>query len=513
MQRPENLADEFEQVVRAHRSMPAIRFDASSTISYDELDHLSNQVARFLGDRGVGKGDRVGICTDKHLAPYAVALAAIKMGAVYFALDPDNPAARLEKILRQCDPALVFTDSSLPVGGFEDRQIVCEPSRTALPFAAPFESGVIALPEVDPSDPAYIMFTSGSTGVPKGAVMSVGNVLNFARWAREEYAFGPDSVHTAVNPLFFDNSVFDFYSTFFSGGSLVPFDAATMADPAAIVERIERMGCTVLFCVPSLLMYLQTMKLARRETLGSLETIIFGGEGFPKRRLRPLFEEVGARACLINVYGPTECTCICSSHVIGEADFDDLDGLPPLGALTAGFAGYILDGDDEVVPEEVGELCLGGPGVGLGYVNDPDLTRAAFVDNPAQGADNERIYRTGDLVRTDRDTGLLHFVSRMDLQVKHQGYRVELEEVQLAMASLDRVDEAVALQRRDRAGSQLIGIVASAEGGLNAKELKKELRGLLPPYMIPAKIHVIDCMPKNRNGKTDRRELARQYTE
>src|SRR5262249_31131391 len=164
------------------------------------------------------------------------------------------------------------------------------------------------------SDPAYIMFTSGSTGVPKGAVIGHDNLLHFIGWTQTQYDFTPDDVHTHLNPLYFDNSVFDIYSTFFTGGELVPFDWNSLQDPAALAGRVRAMRCTVWFSVPSLLMYLQVMKVATRSHLGTLRKIVFGGEGFPKPRLKQLFDELNPAAELHNVYGPTECTCICSSY-------------------------------------------------------------------------------------------------------------------------------------------------------------------------------------------------------
>jgi D-alanine--poly(phosphoribitol) ligase subunit 1 len=304
--------------------------------------------------------------------------------------------------------------------------------------------------------------------------------------------------------------VFDVYATFLTGGCLVPFDSTVLADPAALVRRIEDMRCTVLFSVPSLLMYLQVMKETRREPLRSLHTIIFGGEGYPKIKLKPLYDELGRHARLVNVYGPTECTCICSSHTICDADFADLDGLPPLGRLIPNFRGYLLNGERPAAPGVTAELCLGGPCVGLGYFHQPEQTRASFVQNPLQDGYRETIYRTGDLVRQDPADGLLYFAGRQDLQIKHQGYRIELEEIQHALVSLNGVDEAVAIHRTHDGQSQIIGIVA-AQGQPDPRALKRQLAAHVPHYMVPERIHVLDRLPKTSNGKTDRQSLHRRY--
>jgi D-alanine--poly(phosphoribitol) ligase subunit 1 len=500
----------FAEVVRRHPDRPAIRFSQSQGVTYRRLDELSNQTARFLLDRGVRPGDRVGVCMEKSLAAYVVLFGALKAGACYFALDPRSPVARNRRIVDQCSPSLLFSDHCGVVEQFDVPVTPVEACAEWVPPVEGYAASPIDSTRIDGSSPAYIMFTSGSTGTPKGAVISHANLVHFAHWARRQYEFTPDDRHTHLNPLYFDNSVFDVYSTLLSGGSLVPFTSDTLADPAAIVRRIEDMQCTVSFSVPSLLMYLQVMKQIRRNSLRSLRRIIFGGEGYPKVKLHQLYEELKGQTELINVYGPTECTCICSSYTLSDADFDDLEGLPPLGELIPNFRGYLLDGDAQAADGETAELCLGGPSVGLGYYGQSEQTRRAFVQNPLNAHYNETIYRTGDLVRRDPVDGKLHFVGRQDLQIKHQGYRIELEEIQHALLSLEGVDDAVALQQKLDQHSRIVAVVA-ARSGSDPRLLKKQVAAHVPSYMVPDKIHILEAMPKNANGKTDRQWLTRKY--
>ena len=168
------------------------------------------------------------------------------------------------------------------------------------------ESGTYQETDVVGTDAAYIMFTSGSTGIPKGAVMSHANLLNFIAWARTEFSVTTDDIFTSVNPLFFDNSVFDFYASVMNGASLVPFDAATMKDPYKVLRRIDELRCTIYFSVPSLLVYFQTLKMMTSSAFSHVRTIIFGGEGYPKIKPKELFQALHSRAELVNVYGPTE---------------------------------------------------------------------------------------------------------------------------------------------------------------------------------------------------------------
>ena len=220
---------------------------------------------------------------------------------------------------------------------------------------------------------------------------------------------------------------------------------------------------------------------------------------------------VHPRAQLVNVYGPTECTCICSAYRVTEVDFENLDGYPPLGGPIANFSFTVLnDRNEAVLPGEHGELCLGGPCVGLGYFNDEDLTQKAFQQNPLNQKYREQIYRTGDLVFSSKDDDKIYFVGRKDSQIKHQGYRIELGEVEHALRRIPGVDEAAAIHSAGDGISQIIAIVAS-RNGISSAEVRGQLSNSLPPYMVPARVDVVDRLPRNANGKIDRNLIKTQH--
>jgi len=508
-----NVPLSFAAVVQAFSERPAVRFSAEAHLTYSQLDGLSNRIARFLIASGVQKGDRLAFCLDKGKSAYVLPLAALKIGAPYFFLDPRNPPARMASILEQCRPAMLFHHQSYtgPETGLQS--VICPEGIKTPGFIADFDDqGLPAeASAITGGDAAYIMFTSGSTGFPKGAVISHDNLIHFIEWIRDALAFTPDDIHTHLNPLYFDNSVFDYFATIFTGGQLVPFDHETVQRPPALITRLKEFGCTVWFSVPSLLMFLQTMKVLTRDNLGGLRQIMFGGEGYPKARLKDLFDEMGGQAKILNVYGPTECTCICSCYEISLQDFSDLEGLPPLGHLNPNFSYRLVDGDFEVAPGEIGELCLSGSCVGLGYFGQPAMTAKSFVQNPLNRFYREIVYRSGDLVRLEPADGKLYFVGRLDSQIKHMGYRIELEEIQHALALLEGVDEAVALQKTCSGISEIVAVVASSHP-LQERDLRRSLEAHLPKYMVPSRIHVVGQMPKNPNGKTDRQQLARIYS-
>jgi D-alanine--poly(phosphoribitol) ligase subunit 1 len=468
-------------------------------------------VARYLQRQGVRKGDRVCIRLDKCTLAYAIIIACLKIGAPYFVVDPSSPVFRVSHILAKCQPRIVFSAMETPVDLPDYRVIVIDRENQFAPCQGTAEGDFESESDISGTDPAYIMFTSGSTGFPKGAVISHANLLNFIQWAQSEFLVTPNDVFTNLNPLYFDNSVFDFYASIMNGASLVPFDAATMSDPYQVLRRIDELRCTIYFSVPSLLVYFQILKLITPSSFPCIRSVIFGGEGYPKAKLKELFECLYPRAELVNVYGPTECTCICSAYRVTQVDFETLDGYPPLGKPIPNFSFTILNKRNEAAAAgEVGELYLGGPCVGLGYFNDPELTQEAFGQNRLNSYYHERLYRTGDLVYLSKDDGKIHFVGRKDNQIKHQGYRIELEEIEQALCRIAGIDEAVVLHTT-RGGISLIVAAVASNNGLQPDAIRKEIAKFVPAYMVPGRVDVIEQLPKSANGKIDRQLLQSRY--
>ena len=339
--------------------------------------------------------------------------------------------------------------------------------------------------------------------------MSHANVLSFIAWGQDHFRIEPSDVFTNVNPIYFDNSAFDFYTSIFSGAILVPLTPAQAKNPRLTVRLVGEAGCTIWFSVPSLLVYLLTTRALTAHSLPTIRKIIFGGEGFPKAKLKLLHDLFAGRADLENVYGPTECTCICSAHTIEQRDFEDIQGLATLGHLSQNFSGEILPLDQS--DPDFGELLLLGPHVGLGYYNDPDRTAQAFVQNPRHVLYRDIGYRTGDLVRRD-ESGRLHFKGRADFQIKHMGYRIELEEIEAALGTLPGVKECAAIYLKIGEGmGQIHGFVAMDESS-ESDSLVAQAAQIVPPYMVPKKISVLPALPKNANGKIDRQLLLKNYT-
>jgi D-alanine--poly(phosphoribitol) ligase subunit 1 len=511
-----NLGIRFQTVVDNRAQQTALWFNEHQTITYGELNKLANKVARWLIELGVSPGKVVCLSGEKSIYTFASMIACLKIGAIYSVLDPNSPAERLRKIIGTCKPRLLLAEQSLLdnlKSIVDELGIVTadtDPDKLEPFIKSHAEANLAQTQSITGTNPAYLMFTSGSTGFPKGAVMTHANVINLIEWSKHTFQITPKDILTNVNPLYFDNSVFDFYSALFSGAQLVPFTRDEVKDPRLLTQKIDAAECTLWFSVPSLLIFLQTMKATDGKRLRSIRRFIFGGEGYPKAKLKSLYDAYSDSSEFFNVYGPTECTCICSCYTLTDRDFDEVQGLPPLGQIANNFTFLILDDEGRAVPEgESGELCLLGPNVGNGYYNDAERTAASFVQNPYNDCFPEVMYKTGDLVRLDPVDGKLYIQGRKDNQIKHMGYRIELEEIEAALHCLDHVSEAAVLHANVNGLSRIVAIVAGQE--FDGDRIRLELRQIIPEYMIPSVFHHEVMLPKNPNGKVDRRYLAEKY--
>lgn len=507
-----NLGLAFYSVAEREGDRVALRYPDGSNYSYKQLNELSNRVANFLTLQGIGKGNVVAIFNEKSVYAYSLMLASLKLGVIYTNLDISSPWPRVEKILRTCMPRAVFVDQdSTPIeqhflNSFPNTPIFnLQNTVQQKSILSNADRNIDVTKDVHGGHPAYIMFTSGSTGFPKGAVMSHNNVLNFIQWGKETFEITKEDVFTNANPIYFDNSVFDFYAAIFNGATLVPLNHELVKNAGQLVQAINRSECTIWFSVPSLLVYLLTTKALNANEFSTVKRISFGGEGFPKNKLKQLFEMFGKRMTLYNVYGPTECTCICSSYIISEKDFDNMNELAPLGNIAPNFDYAILSLDKN--QPDLGELALTGPCVGLGYYNDPERTAESFVQNPHMKF-HQLMYKTGDVVERAAN-GYLHFRGRVDNQVKHMGYRIELEEIEAAFSTLDYINEAGVIYEKISAElGQIKAFISVSDKSVEKNRVVNDLKNLLPPYMIPRIVTIMEVLPKNANGKIDRKQLA-----
>jgi D-alanine--poly(phosphoribitol) ligase subunit 1 len=322
---PYNLGMLFAERAKASAGRAALRY-ATEEISYDRLVAQVGRLAAMLLRRGYARGDVIAIANNKAPLSYALMLAALRLGIAYVNIDTASPATRNGHILRTAGAQALFADDPDNLPAMRDLAAPVGISALLLSEAEMepvAETDLLrqasAMAEVDGASIAYIMFTSGSTGMPKGVAVTHQNVLHFIQWGIERFGIGRSDNFANLSPMYFDNSVFDFYVALFSGASLTPVHRKLLNAPAALVTHVAAMGCTIWFSVPSLLIYVATMKALTATSLPAIRCIIFGGEGYPKVELIKLYRMFSSQARLVNVYGPTECTCICSALIFRMA--------------------------------------------------------------------------------------------------------------------------------------------------------------------------------------------------
>jgi amino acid adenylation domain-containing protein len=504
----------------------AIRY-ASQSLTYAALSERADRLAGLLREQGVRRGDRVGIHAGKGLAAAVGLYGVMKAGAAYVPLDPASPPARHAFIVRDCGIRHVITEPSRASalrlllaegGGLSIECVVGLDGGTALPSVRSLSwSDVDAHPRVahDPDlvemDLAYVLYTSGSTGTPKGVAHSHRSALAFARVAADTYGFRGDDRMSNHAPLHFDLSTMDYFSSALAGATTVIIPDAHTRIPASYAALIETERLTVLYTVPLALTHLLLHGALEKRDLSSVRWVLFGGEPFPTRYLRALMAALpGAR--FSNVYGPTEVNGVTYWEVPKLPPNDDAP--IPIGQPYANVEVRIVDDDDSPVADgNPGELLVRTPTMMRGYWARPDLDARVFWKRQVLGHFEDVYLRTGDLVRR-REDGMLEFHGRKDRQVKARGYRVELDEVEVAIGSHEAVESAAAYGVPDEDGSLHIEATVTLRNGqrVTSETLRSHVATLLPRYAIPVRFDIVEAMPKTSTGKIDRRALATRAT-
>ena len=456
----------------------AVSFEDWS-LTYRELNEAANRLAHLLVGQGIGPGQCVGLLIERSVAAIVAMLGVLKTGAGYMAIDPESPAARTKVILADAAPVAVITSSAL-----RPRLDAFDVSVIDIQEAQGYSGAELGGPQASPQDIAYLIYTSGTTGVPKGVAITHGSLTRLVA-SMDPGLAGPDHVWAQCHSLAFDFSVWEIWSALLSGGRLVVVPDSVVRSPDELYALLVGERVTVLSQTPSALAALSPQGLQPI-------ALLVGGEACPVE----VVDRWAPGRVMVNAYGPTETT-ICAAM---SASLMAGSGAAPIGAPVAGAALFVLDGWLRPVPPGVvGELYVAGSGVGVGYWRRSGLTASRFVACPF-GKPGARMYRTGDLVSWDAD-GQLHYIGRADEQVKIRGHRIELGEIQAALAALDGVEQAAVITREDRAGDKrLVGYVT---GDVDPGELRTALVQQLPGYMVPAAIVVIEAWPLTVSGKLD----------
>ena len=469
--------------------------DEAESLSYAELRARSRRAASGLLRRSGGRAP-VMVWLPKSAAMVEGFCAALYAGRPYVPTDSAAPVERLRKIISNLGPSAIVTNAELAakLGDLDTggapvlllEELEREPEDAAAVDAA--------VADVTDSEPVYVMYTSGSTGEPKGVTIPHRGVLLFARWAEETFGWGPETVIANQAPLYFDVSVMDVYGAMRCGGKLI------------LPEFLRENGVTSIYWVPTVMINIANSGVLESVELPELRSVAFAGEVMPNLQLNIWRRALPGRI-FANLYGPTE-TDVCTAYVV-DREFSDTEPLP-IGKPLPDMRVLLIGEDGRPVPRgETGEICVAGSGVNIGYWNQPELTERAFYVNPEGLPYAPRYYRTGDLGWYN-ERGELMFAGRRDGQIKLRGNRIELGEIENAARMVEGTENVCALFD---AVKQEIVLFVETRGTLPLRQYNRELKKYIPAYMLPHRLVTMEKLPHNANDKIDRVALKKLLAE
>mgnify|MGYP004461811591 CR=1 FL=1 len=476
--------------------------DISGNITYQEYRSKSLAIAHKIVEINKGEMKKpVVVYLDKGKEVLVSFMGVAYSGCFYSPIDTEMPQSRVDKILEVLTPEIVITTNKLKTN-FEKfdfhgtyiifDEITCsEEDETAV---KPYTEKIVD------TDLLYVLFTSGSTGVPKGVSICHRSVIDYIDWVTETFNITQKDTFGNQAPFYFDNSILDIYSCMKTGATLNIIPKKLFFQPVPLLEYIKYNKINTIFWVPSALIVVSKLKAFRNVDLSdTLKRVLFCGEVMPNKQLN-IWRKFLPNVTYANLYGPTEITDACTYYIV-DREFSDDEPLP-IGIPMSNTDILVLNDEDKLVTDdEVGELCVRGTSLAMGYYNNPEKTRSAFVQNPLNKAVPEIIYRTGDLVRYNEYREII-YISRKDFQIKHLGHRIELGEIETAISSLEEVTLNCCLydEKNQR-------IVLFVDAQVDRDYIKERIEKLVPEYMIPGKVIYLENMPINANGKIDRIKL------
>ncbi len=495
----------FEAQAERTPDAVALVFDGQA-MTYRELNQRANQLAHYLRQCGVGPDIRVGISMQRSLDMIVAIFGVLKAGGTYVPLDPEYPQERLTFMLEDAQAPVLLTQQK-----FAKRLS----DQTAHLFSLDSDWETIAgmsttnpINLASPENLIYVIYTSGSTGKPKGAGVYHRGFMNLLHWFVTAFGITANDSTLLISSFNFDLTQKNIFAPLLKGGRLSLFPSI-LYDPALIVELVQEQKISWLNCTPSAFQTLIDYSATHGfQEISSLRYAFLGGEPIVMRRLRQWVESDQCHAKIVNTYGPTECADICASYLIESPD-EFFDRSVPIGTPIWNARVIIVNQHHQLVPIGIpGELCITGEGVGIGYINNRELTDQKFVPNPYHELTSPRLYKTGDLARYTPD-GKIDFLGRIDHQVKIRGFRIELGEIEAILSEHQAIRQVVVIDKEDESGNKRLVayIVLRQEQQAAIDELRDLIKTQLPEYMLPSAFVFLEALPLNPNGKVDRRAL------
>lgn len=477
--------------------------DETNDMTYSEFLNTAKSIGAFIARYGI-INKPIAVIAERSVKNLAAMFGVLYSGNFYTVIDCEMPPERVKAIFETLKPeAVVVTKACLSL--LEKLDFNGKAVNYEIAKDCPADSnllGKIRENMID-SDPAYVLFTSGSTGVPKGAVVSHKAVLTYVKWYADTFKIDESTVFGSQTPFYFSMSVSDVFSCVFAGAELNIIPKSLFSFPMKLIEFLNERRVNTIYWVPSALCIIANWRALDYGELKYIKKVLFAGEVMPVKQLNYWISKLEG-AMFANLFGPTETTDICTYYIV-DRKFEDGETLP-IGRACDNCDVFVVNecGNEAKIGEE-GELYARGSFLAMGYYNNPEKTAAAFVQNPLNTAYPETVYKTGDLVKYN-EKGELIYISRIDFQIKHMGYRIELGEIEAAANALGYVTACAAVYDSDRDK-----IILAYEGKKReSAEILSDLRLRLPEYMTPQIVKRIKAMPHNANGKVDRKKILEE---
>lgn len=484
-------------------------FDKDKELTFLQLRNKALDLAFYIKGHFDSKRNPILVYLPKTVESVISFMGILYSGNFYTPTDIRFPAEKVKSVIDTLKPKAVIvnnvTKSKLEKCGLDGGQLLINLDDVKSPNL--YNKADELIDDILDVDPVYTFFTSGSTGSPKGVIINNRNIIDYTDWAVKTFNINEETVMGNQSPFYFDISTQDIYATIKSGATMGIIPVTYFAFPAKALEFIKEKNINFLYWVPSAFVNIANFDLLKSITLEKVKLIMFGGEVMPVKQLNYWKKYLPNLKTIANVYGPTEATVNCTYYIV-DREFSDSEVLP-LGKACENTGLLVIDDDGQVITKsetgKLGELCVYGSSLSVGYLNDPIKTKEKYVSNPSNPYYDEKMYVTGDLVFYN-ELGELVFAGRKDFQIKHSGYRIELGEIEAAAMGNENIINVCAGYHKEQKQIALF-----YQGSEDEDSLKNYLLKVIPKYMVPTLYFKLEKFPYNDNGKIDRKQLINKY--